>query len=173
MSDPYFIRPARLDEGERLGEIEETAATIFADAGIFAEMHAECFPADELAKLIAQGQVWVACFDDDVAVGFVVVMTIEDGAHIDELDVMPDLGRRGIGAALLEHACEWAKVNGFPYATLSTYRDVPWNAPFYLKHGFRILEPEELPPEMLVIRKIEKQKGLPLDKRVIMRRELS
>lgn len=56
--------------------------------------------------------------------------------------------------------------------TLSTFRDVPWNAPFYSKNGFRALSPSEWTPTMRAIREKEAQHGLRVEARVFMRREL-
>ena len=48
----------------------------------------------------------------------------------------PDYGRRGIGRALLRAAVDWAATRGYDELSLATYRDVPWNAPFYASEGF-------------------------------------
>jgi 4-diphosphocytidyl-2-C-methyl-D-erythritol kinase len=173
MNEDHSIRPARLDEVERLGSIEAGASELFAGTDVCADLNGSIYNPGELAELIEQGQVWVACFGDDVAVGFVIVLKMDDVLHIEELDVLPEFGRRGIGTALLEHACRWAAENGFSAATLSTFRDIPWNAPFYHKHGFRILEPREFTPWICTMRETEARNGLRLETRVIMRRELS
>jgi hypothetical protein len=55
---------------------------------------------------------------------------------------------------------------------LSTFRDVPWNGPFYRKHGFRDLQPAEWTPGMRAIREKEAQHGLRVEARVFMRRDL-
>ena len=36
---------------------------------------------------------------------------------------------------------------GYPRITLSTFRDVPWNRPFYERRGFRVVDPGGLPPQ--------------------------
>jgi 4-diphosphocytidyl-2-C-methyl-D-erythritol kinase len=167
------IRLARADEVERLGEIEARACDLFDGTEVFSDLNGEIYDPHELSELIVRGQVWVACLEHDEPVGFIIVLHIDDVLHVEELDVLPEFGRRGIGAALLEHACQWGNKNGFIAATLSTFRDVPWNAPFYARHGFQTLEPSEFTPWMVGMREIEKQKDLPVDKRVIMRRPLS
>ena len=173
MSQTFSIRLARPNEVARLGEIEARASDLFEGTPVFANLNGEIYDSHELAELIAMGQAWVACLEDDVPVGFVILLHIDDVIHVEELDVLPKFGRRGIGTALLEHACRWGNKNGFIAATLSTFRDIPWNAPFYAKHGFQTLGPSEYTPWMSKMREIEKQKGLPVDTRVIMRRALS
>lgn len=172
MTGSYSIRLARREEVARLGEIEAAAAELFVDTPVHTDLRGAVFDAEDLAALIDLGQVWVACYQDEVPVGFIIVVKVDDTLHIEELDVLPGFGRRGIGLALLEHACRWGIEAGFNAATLSTFRDVPWNAPFYLKHGFQILEPEELTEWMVRLQEIEGSKGLRPETRVMMRREL-
>ena len=173
MTEDFSIRLARGDEVARLGYIEDRAAALFESTDIAEDLNGEVYDPDDLAELIDQGQVWAACFDDDVPVGFVIVLKYDDILHIEELDVLPEFGRRGIGTALVEHACAWAAANGYFVATLSTFRDVSWNAPFYSRHAFRILDALEFTPWMIRLREIEESKGLRIETRVIMRRELS
>jgi GNAT superfamily N-acetyltransferase len=59
-----------------------------------------------------------------------------DGAHLEQLSVHPDHGGHGIGRALLRAALGWARDAGYDELTLATYRDVPWNGPFYASEGF-------------------------------------
>lgn len=167
------IRLARSDEVERLGMIERTAGDLFAGTAVYADLNGSIFNPVELAELIELGQVWVACIDSDAPVGFVILLKFAETLHIEELDVLPQFGRQGIGSALLEHACQWASGQGFSAATLSTFRDIPWNASFYLKHGFRVLQPHELTLWMHKMRETEAKNGLRLETRVVMRRELS
>jgi len=71
----------------------------------------------------------VACDDRDAAVGMVIASVREGSVYIEEIDVLPQHGRRGLGARLLEGVCAWARTNGYPALTLSTFRDVPGTAP--------------------------------------------
>jgi GNAT superfamily N-acetyltransferase len=61
---------------------------------------------------------------------------VGDGAHLEQLSVLPDQGRRGLGRALLRAGCAWAADRGYRELTLATYRGVAWNAPFYATEGF-------------------------------------
>jgi GNAT superfamily N-acetyltransferase len=73
---------------------------------------------------------------DDPPVGLCRIDALADGAHLEQLSVHPDHGRRGIGRALLRAGCAWAAARGYGELTLATYRDVPWNGPFYASEGF-------------------------------------
>jgi GNAT superfamily N-acetyltransferase len=168
--DDYRIRLARADEVARIRAIEDEAGTMFSGLGLIDEALDPSFPLDAAARLIALGQVWVACRADDVPVGMVIASVREGAAYIEELDVVPAHGRRGLGSHLIARVCDWAKTEGFATVTLSTFRDVPWNGPFYRKRGFQDLSPAEWTADMHAIRTREIQHGLRVEARVFMRR---
>lgn len=72
----------------------------------------------------------------DPPVGLCRIDAIGDGAHLEQLSVHPEHGRRGVGRRLLRAGIGWTADAGFPELTLITYRDVPWNGPFYASEGF-------------------------------------
>jgi GNAT superfamily N-acetyltransferase len=166
----YRIRHARANEVARIRQIEDEAGTMFSGLGLFDEALDLSFPLDAIARLIGKRQVWVACQADDVPVGMVIASVREGAAYIEELDVIPKHGRRGLGSRLVARVCEWARAHDYPTVTLSTFRDVPWNAPFYRKRGFTELSPADLTPDLLAIREREVQHGLRIDARIFMRR---
>jgi GNAT superfamily N-acetyltransferase len=170
--DSYRIRLARSDEVPRLREIEDEAGTIFSGLGLIDEALDASFPLDDLARLVGLGQVWVGCLEEDLPVGMVIASVREGAVYVEEMDVLPAHGRRGLGARLLGRVCSWAEAQGHAAVTLSTFRDVPWNGPFYRKHGFRDLQPAEWTPGMRAIREKEARHGLRVEARVFMRKEL-
>jgi GNAT superfamily N-acetyltransferase len=72
----------------------------------------------------------------DPPVGFCRIDAVDGKAHLEQLSVHPDHARRGLGRALLRAGCDWARARGDDDITLATYRDVPWNGPFYASEGF-------------------------------------
>lgn len=74
-------------------------------------------------------------------VGFVHVLEIDGIAHLEQISVLPQVGRRGYGRRLVEAAMEEAHRRGFERLTLRTYADLPWNGPFYARVGFVETEP--------------------------------
>ena len=167
----YTIRSARFDEVELLREIERAAGCRFAEIGL--EQVAETEPV-EIETLQSQqriGQVWVAADAGDRPVGFVVAFELEHAIHIEEISVHPDHGGRGLGRRLIETLTQWARQQGYQAITLSTFRDVPWNAPFYERVGFRIVEEWEMSTEVRGWFREETQVWSPLV-RVWMRRGL-
>jgi len=168
----YRIRLARPDEVPRLRVIEDEAGTIFSGLGLIDEALDASFPLEDLARLVGLGQVWVGCLEDDLPVGMVIASVRDGAVYVEEMDVLPAHGRRGLGARLLGRVCAWAEARGHAAVTLSTFRDVPWNGPFYRKHGFRDLRPAEWTPGMRAIREKEARHGLRVEARVFMRKEL-
>lgn len=108
---------------------------------------------------------------DDVAVGFAQVELIErDTAHLEEIDVDPGHGRRGLGRKLVLQVCDWAAGNGYASVTLTTFRDIPWNMPFYARLGFEIVPRTQLSQALSAIVEDETRRGLDPARRVVMRR---
>ena len=159
-----------------LPEIERQSSQRFAsqaaEAGLSPELMSQTQSVPALLAANDDGRLWVAADARGELVGFALVMELGLFAHLEEIDVLPAHGRQGLGSALLEAVCEWAGSRGFSAVTLSTFRDVAWNAPFYARRGFAVVPPEELPPELLEIVARERQKGLRTDLRVIMQREV-
>ncbi len=172
MAPDYQIRLARQDEVAALSEIERLAAVRFASFGLAETFSRIVMPLDLLTEHAQAGRVWVAANDRDLPVGFAVGTTVGDNAHLDELDVHPDHGRRGIGRTLVETVCAWAKQASYPAITLSTLANIPWNAPFYARLGFRILAEAELTQPQRDLLEFDARLGLPMDNRVMMLRNL-
>ena len=72
----------------------------------------------------------------------------------------------------MEAVCVWAREHAYPAVTLSTFQCVPWNEPFYARHGFCEVDRSELTPGLARIPEIERGIGLRVDLRVIMRRRI-
>jgi len=161
--NPPAVRPADPVEFERLRWIEFESDRLYLDVGIGP------FSEDETANHLPVAAAVFAV--GEPAVGFVSLEIVDGVAHVDQVSVLPDHGRRGLGRALLEAAVGWAAASGYPALTLITYRDVPWNAPFYRTLGFE--EVTDLSPGLAAIRSHEEDAGLDsFGPRLAMRRVL-
>jgi GNAT superfamily N-acetyltransferase len=172
MRDGYVIRSAMASDIPRLHGIERSAAALFAQFGLTEIFSRLLTSASDLEEGLRTNRLWVATVRDDEVVGFALACIVGDHAHLDELDVVPDHGRRGIGTALVEAFLRWAHNSGLPGATLTTLRHVPWNAPFYQRFGFRVLAPGELSPALSELLREEIERGLPAENRVAMYRPI-
>jgi GNAT superfamily N-acetyltransferase len=176
----YTIRSARAEELPLLAQIERSAAALFLDTPYPFLANDEPLSLDFVWQRFQVGQVWVALDLQDVVVGFAITREVDDTIYLQEMDVDPKHGRRGLGSALVETVCDWAQLQDYGTISLSTFRDLPWNAPFYSKLGFRILDESELTICFQQIRLQELEAGLPISDsvsaafagRVIMYREL-
>ena len=170
-----MIRLAHRGDVGLLPAIERAAGAAFAgylqQVGLRAELLDVVTSLEELEHAQRAGHLWVATVDD-TPVGFALVSEVGGFAHIEEIDVLPSHGRRGIGSALLRAVSEWAIGAGLPGVTLSTFRDVPWNAPFYERLGFVIVEARDLSEEHVRLRAAEASGGLRADLRVMMVRRV-
>lgn len=154
-----------------LPEMERRAAQLLLDRGgldVFA-MHS--LSRDDLEAGIHGGFLRVADVDG-VAVGFALAGAVDADAHLFEIDVLPEHGRRGIGGALLESICAEAAARGHQAISLVTLRDVPWNAPFYAKHGFVEFDETAWGEQLRGLVGRERLLGFPVELRVTMRRML-
>ena len=106
-------------------------------------------------------------------VGYAHVLDLDGHLHLEQLDVMEGHRRHGVGAALVREVCRVAASRGAREVTLTTFADVPWNAPFYARLGFTPV-PEPLPAFLQRLREGEIQVGIDQGgRRVAMGRQLT
>jgi GNAT superfamily N-acetyltransferase len=168
----YTIRSAQIEELPRLAKIEQAAAIRFRDTPYAFLVDGEPLPIEFIQQRFQAGQVWVAVDRNDIVIGFAITREVDRTLYLQEIDIAPEHGQQGIGSALIETVQVWGKGLGYAVMSLSTFRDLPWNAPFYTKLGFRILDESELTPEFQQIREHEREAGLPIADRVIMQCDL-
>jgi len=166
------VRAARAEDVERLREVERRAQARFEPYGLAELFSRHLVETAELAAAQRGGRLWVAVDPADQPVGFSLVVRLRHWVQLAEVDVVPEWGQRGLGAALVQRSIRWARDRGAAQMVLSTMRDVPWNAPFYRKLGFEIAPAEDLPPVLRALRAQEARWGLPIAKRVIMTLDL-
>jgi GNAT superfamily N-acetyltransferase len=121
-------------------------------------------------QLAAAPAVLVAVDGDGELVGYARIEVVDGQTHLGQLSVHPDHGRQGIGTALLDAVADWARERGDMGITLTTFRDVPFNAPLYRKRGYVDLPASEWGPELAAAVAAEAAHGLDLAERVVMRR---
>ncbi len=139
-----MIRSPVPSELARLLEIERAAGRAFADHGMPEIAADDPGTIEELEAHRAAGRAWVAVDAGDRPVAYIVTDVIDGAVHIEQVSVDPAHAGRGIGAALIDHVCALAGGG----VTLTTFRDVPWNAPYYARLGFRELPEEEWGPQL-------------------------
>ena len=127
---------------------------------------------ETLREAQAESRLWVACDGNDVPIGFVLALLVDDALYIQELDVLRVHQRRGIGGRLIDAVCDAARDRGSSTVMLSTFAHVPWNAPYYERLGFERMASDTLTPALRQIEAEEAAFGLDTSRRVFMRRRL-
>jgi GNAT superfamily N-acetyltransferase len=169
VSSAYIIRPARDRDIGLLAAIELAAAKLLTGHAPESALQ-ETTSRGVLEKAQRSGHLWVA-LADDAPVGFAHVEVLEPRtAHLEEIDVHPAHGRRGLGTQLVMHVCDWAIAAGYDAVSLSTFRDVPWNMPFYARLGFTVVTDAELSSALRAVVDDERRRGLDPSRRIVMRR---
>ncbi|WP_219941422.1 GNAT family N-acetyltransferase [Iamia sp. SCSIO 61187] len=167
------MRPATAADVPVLREVERRAGRAFADAGLPEVAAAEPPSVEALEGHAADGRCAVAVDDDERPVGYVIVDRVDACAHVEQVSVDPDHQGQGIGRALMAWAEEWARADGRQGVTLTTFRDVPWNAPLYERLGYRVLPADEVGPGLMTVVSDEAAQGLDPAARVCMHKDLS
>ncbi|MES1245097.1 MAG: GNAT family N-acetyltransferase [Acidobacteriota bacterium] len=167
MESQYTITTARQEHVTALSEIELSAAVLLRGHAPESVLR-EFTPERQLREAQQVGRLWVA-LAGETPVGFALVeMLAHDLPHLQEIDVAPQHGRRGLGTALVRAVCDWAARSGFRELTLTTFRLVPWNMPFYARMGFEEILPDELRSEIRSVLNDEADRGLDPAARVAM-----
>ncbi|WP_299194312.1 GNAT family N-acetyltransferase [uncultured Erythrobacter sp.] len=164
----WSLRLARPEDAEQMPEIEAAAGKLFDNVeGLSGLAGSHTVPVERLKRFIRKGHCLVSHVGERMA-GFLVNEPFNRELHIWEFDTHPDFQRRGIGAGLMR-ACQIdARNSGFRAITLTTFLDVPWNAPFYEKLGFEEVTALDAHPRLAGELAVEADYGLPADRRCAM-----
>jgi GNAT superfamily N-acetyltransferase len=166
-----IIRAANDQDACLLPDIERSSGEIFrqspglewiADDAVQSQEQHRALIADGIALVAeAQGAGIAAFLNGEVA---------PDALHIWQIAVHRDQQRHGIGRKLIEAAQQFAIDHGIKALTLTTFRNVPWNEPYYRRLGFVTLDSVELDPRLEAILRSEEQAGMPIAQRCAMRK---
>jgi GNAT superfamily N-acetyltransferase len=169
---PVRIRAARRDDLRAVRSIERNAQRAFLDSPHPEASALEPLLLEELRWQLEEGWLFVAVEEDDRPVAFVACCVIDGDVFVEEVDVRADCAGQRIGARLLDRVDEAARSRGFRRVVLTTFADVPWNAPYYRRLGFRDLPPGEWGPELAERVDEEDESGLNRRARVCLVREV-
>ncbi|MBQ0266971.1 GNAT family N-acetyltransferase [Providencia huaxiensis] len=117
---------------------------------------------------ISEQLEWVAVNDCDEPIGFINAESHHTSLHICEVSVCQQWQGQGLGKKLIKQVLDAALARKITVVTLTTCRDVPWNAPYYQRLGFKILEINELTTELQAILQSEVDAGFAAEDRCAM-----
>lgn len=162
------IRLARPEDADAFRRAEEDASTLLhEEPSLEGVPIPESQSAEHYRAMIARGNCLAATVEGE-GVGFAAAGRIGRELHLHELSVARIHQRRGIGETLLRALVIDARNCGLSAITLNTYRNIPWNGPFYARHGF--IELENLKDRPHLSRSLEAAvvAGMPRDRRCAM-----
>jgi GNAT superfamily N-acetyltransferase len=178
---PWRLRLAAIDDIPRLQALEVDAGRRFRALGMDEIADDDPPAADLLEAHIANESAWVAVESGGPGepgeparriVGYALASMVDGEGHLDQVSVADDAGRRGIGTALVEQVSSWTRQQAGVAVTLTTFRDVAFNGPYYASLGFVALNDSECGPELAAIRDNEIDLGLDIAPRIAMRLRL-
>ncbi|MCK9782995.1 MULTISPECIES: GNAT family N-acetyltransferase [Enterobacterales] len=154
------IRQTQIDDATKLPAIELSAGQLFStleDLRWISESGVQSV--EKHVAFIRQQGHWVAVNRDNEPVGFIMTTSLPESLFIHELSVSLDWQNRGIGKLLIQKVKDEAKLHKFDAITLTTFRHVPWNAPYYQRLGFSILPESEIPSSLQAVLDNEVERG--------------
>lgn len=163
------VRTATNRDIPRLVEVSRSADGMFTEAGL------DLPPDDPTIEFRTAD--WLIVTDvpeasSRIVVGFATLVEVGGQAHLTGLGVHRDHMRRGVGSTLLTEAQRQARARGYEFMTLTTFRDLPFNAPWYERRGFSVLDPQSWGPALSERFRLEDEGSGRAAPRVAMRRAL-
>ncbi|HNR76974.1 MAG TPA: GNAT family N-acetyltransferase, partial [Parvularculaceae bacterium] len=172
VTEGFRLRPATTADIEPMRALERRAAQKFREVGYDFCADGPVREAAEHQRVMTEGQTLIAESPAGAAAGFAMFEPLDGAVHLVEIDVDPDFQNRGVARALIAAGEDWARDGGFDEMTLTTYRDVPWNAPFYRRLGFVAFDPEPARKGLLKTIEQEAAWGFAFAPRTPMRKRL-
>jgi GNAT superfamily N-acetyltransferase len=167
----YRIERGTAAQASRLREIERAAGDRFRDIGMGDVADGDVTPAAILEARAQSDQLYVALDSGDVVVGFLIWSPKDGLAYIEEVSVHPDHAGHRLAARLIDQLADDVRTR-HTALTLATFRDVPWNAPYYAKLGFAELPLKRVGAQHQISWQHQAKNGLDMTRRLFMVREI-
>lgn len=115
-----------------------------------------------IQQWLALGRIYLA-EELGSAIGFISAYPLDVALYVQEMSVLESHQGKGVGKFLMEAVQQWALVRSMQdrakaRVSLITYAEVPWNGPWYLKRGFKEVEPADIGPWHVQTADEDKQK---------------
>jgi GNAT superfamily N-acetyltransferase len=141
MREDVIFRAGEPADLATLREIDDDAGLLFERAGLYLDLpESHEFSVVERERLRASllaGMTTIAMNLRGRPLAFIALGRRDGSPYIEQISVRAACTRRGVGSMLLDRA-----LRVMPDTWLTTYDHLPWNRPFYERHGF-VRVPEE------------------------------
>jgi len=135
------IRPTLERDIQQLPDVERSAAQAFAGWPTLAWLaQGDVMDCVAHRAFVDAGGSWVAEDPAGRIVGFACARLVGQALHLHEISVRQDAQGQGVGSRLLQQIIDVARCADVRELTLTTFVDVPWNAPFYARFGFEVID---------------------------------
>ena len=165
------IRLGSADEIHKVAPLEQAAAEAYRTIGMDAIADDAPIPESVLLEAAEEQRFWVAV-EYGMLKAYLVGDFLPQSLHIDQVTVHPDASRRGLGALMIESVSADPRSKERGLITLTSFANVPWNAPYYERIGFIDIAREDWPEGVAEKVAAEEEKGLAAWPRVVMQREI-
>lgn len=162
------VRQSVVEDIPELQDVEVDAGQMFREIDLDAIADDDPPAASDLLKHVRRKTAWTGELDS-VVVGYALASVVDGEGHLDQITVRRAVSGRGIGRILMDEVCRWAVGCGYEDLTLTTFRDVAWNGPYYARLGFCELAADRCGPQLAAIRHREHLAGLEVAPRIAMR----
>jgi GNAT superfamily N-acetyltransferase len=168
----FSIRRAQSWDIPLLEYVERSAADIFRTVNLGFLADGDTVDPAALRAMAQANHLWVATNNFDQPIGFVGGEYLSGNFHIVEISVAKEFQGKGVGKALMTTIVEHISREGYKSITLTTYRNLPWNGPWYSRLGFFEVNAHDMGRDYLDLLDSEAQHGLDVRSRCVMRKIL-
>ncbi|MDZ5078261.1 GNAT family N-acetyltransferase [Nesterenkonia sp. HG001] len=162
-------RPATLMDHPAVVRVERRAGEMFLGTPMQEIAADEAVSLEQFRTFVDDDAAWIHRQGGTV-VGYLLAERLDEAGHVEQVSVDPAFAGRRIGADLLDAAANWAAGQGLAILTLTTFSELPWNAPYYARLGFEVLPQDRWGPELATRVQEEVSHGLHRWARVAMGR---
>lgn len=166
------IRLASADDVPKVAPLERAAAEVFRTIGMDAIADDPPIAESILLQAVEDRRLWVAV-EYGVLKAYLLGDFLPRSLHIDQVTVHPDAARRGLGALMIESVSADPRSKQRGLLTLTSFANVPWNAPYYERIGFLDIAERDWPEGVAEKVATERAKGLDAWPRVVMQRAIT
>lgn len=164
----FAIRLAHPSDAASFHAVEEDASVLLAEHPSLAGIPLPPSLSVEAYGAMIEARQCLAATSGEQVIGIAAARRYGRELHLHELSVARAFQGQRIGTTLLGALKIDARNSGLRAITLHTFREIPWNAPFYARQGFVIVDDLDAHPRLAQGLQAALDAGLPRDMRCAM-----